>query len=100
MSAPIPRLRNSQERLTIQIELQNNYIFSLINYFMMLKPEYKYNWDMMQQRYSSHGDYAKFHNISKFSEFQEFHNYMITNNIFNFVEAEWLEDAIHEILVD
>ncbi len=100
MSAPIARLRNSQERLTIQIELQNTYIFTLINYFMMLKPVYKYNWDMMQQRYSSYGDYAKFHNISKFSEFQEFHNYMITNNIFDFVEAEWLEDAIHEILVD
>ena len=102
MSAPIPRLRNSQERLAIQIKLQNTYVFNLLNYFMMLKPEYKYNWDMMQSRtYNAlQGDYLRFNNISKFSEFQDFHNYLITNNIFNVEEAEWLDDAIHEILVD
>jgi hypothetical protein len=41
-----------------------------------------------------------FNNISHFYEFQEFYDYMITNNIFNYDEAEWLEDAVHEILVE
>jgi hypothetical protein len=108
MSAPIPRLRNSQERLAIQLELQNTYIFNLINYFIMIKLEYKYNWDNMQKKNTFQGafqgafqgDYLSFHNISKFSQFMEFHNYMITNNIFDFEEAEWLEDAIQEILVE
>jgi hypothetical protein len=100
MSAPIPRLRNPLERLTIQFELQNDYVFNFINYFMMLLPEYRYNWHIMQKNDSLNGDYLSFHNISNFSEFIEFHNYMVTHNIFNFDEAEWLEDAIHEILVE
>jgi hypothetical protein len=105
MSYPIPRLRNAQERLAIQIELQNSYLFEIVEYFMMIKNEYKYNWDIFQNNGNNinkeNGEkYMDFKNISHHYEFQEFYDYMITNKVFSYDDAEWLEDAIHEILIE
>ena len=100
MSNPIPRLRNSLECLHIQIELQNNYVYNLINYFIMLMPEYKYNWESMQIMENRGQIYKNFNSIEKCYKFQDFHSYLLNHNIFNQEEAVWLEDAIHEILVE
>ena len=103
MSNPIMRLRDSQERLTIQFQLQNTYLAEIVNYFMEIRKEYKYNWDCIQANHNTMEkgeNYMNFNNISHFYEFQEFYDYMITNKIFNYDEAEWLEDAVHEILVE
>jgi hypothetical protein len=103
MAYPIPRLRNQQERLSIQLEIQNNYLFNIVKYFIQIKLEYKYDWNLYQNNYNEllkNNKYTKFKNITHFNEFQEFYNYMITKNIFNYDEAEFIEDAIHEILVE
>lgn len=100
MSHPINRLRNPVERMTIQFNLQNTYLYKIFEYFMQIKTEYKYNWYIFQCNENRNEKYLKFNNVSHYYEFQEFYDYMITNNVFNFDEAEWLEDAIHEILVE
>lgn len=103
MSYPIPRLKDSQTRLAIQLEVQTKYLAELVDYFMKIKDEYKYNWNIYQNNHNTiekGENYFNFNNISHFYEFQEFYDYMITNKIFNYDEAEWLEDAVHEILVE
>jgi len=100
MSNPIPRLRNPQESLCIQIELQNYYVSNLIKYFIMLMPEYKYNWDILQIMENRGEIYNNFTSIENIYEFQEFRSYLLAQNIFNHDEVNWLEDAIHEILVE
>ena len=100
MSNLIPRLRNPQECLAIQLELQNNYVSNLVKYFIMLMPEYKYNWKNLQHKGHSTSMYVNFKSIDKYMEFYELHTYLLANNIFNLEEVEWLEDAIHEILVE
>jgi hypothetical protein len=100
MSMPIPRLRNTQECLAIQLELQNNYVSNLVKYFIMLMPEYKYNWENLQHKGHSTSTYVNFKSIDKYMEYNAFHTYLLANNIFNLDEVEWLEDAIHEILVE
>lgn len=100
MSNPIARLRNTQECLYIQIELQNNYVNNLIKYLIMLMPEYKYNWDILQIMENRGEIYNNFTSIENIYEFQEFRSYLLTQNIFSHEEIDWLEDAIHEILVE
>jgi hypothetical protein len=100
MSNPIPRLRNPQESLSIQIELQNNYVNNLIKYFIMLMPEYKYNWNILQTMENRGEIYNNFTSIENNYEFQEFRLYLLAQNLFNYNEIDWIEDAIHEILVE
>lgn len=109
MSYPIIRLQNPQECLAIQLNLHNDYIYNLVNSIINLIPEYKYNWykmvyvnanninniSIINRRINLHN----FRFIDKYYEFQELYDYIITNNIFTIEEADWLEDAIHEILV-
>jgi len=101
LAQPIKRLRNPLESLSIQIDLQNNTIFRIIHYFIKIKPKYKYMWEtqMLEQR-DNYNKSNNFQSIDNYNEFKEFYSYMITNNIFSYEEAEWLEDAIHDILVD
>jgi hypothetical protein len=44
LSLTNPRLRCPLTRLHIQIEMQYPTVQFLINYFIMLKPEYQYHW--------------------------------------------------------
>ena len=100
MSNPIPRLRDPLERLSIQIELQTDYIYRFVKYFIMIMPEYKYNWDILQIMENRGEIYNNFTSIENIYQFQEFRSYLLAQNIFNYEEIVWLEDAIHEILVE
>jgi hypothetical protein len=66
----------------------------------MLMPEYKYNWDILQIMENRGEIYNNFTSIENIYEFQEFRSYLLAQNIFNHDEVDWLEDAIHEILVE
>jgi uncharacterized membrane protein len=102
MAYPIPRLRNQQEKLSIQFEIQNDYLYKIVMYFIQIQQEYKHNWVLYQNNHNQiqKTEKKKFKNINNFNEFQQFYEYMIKNKIFNYDEAEWIEDAIHEILVE
>jgi hypothetical protein len=90
-----PRLRCPITKLHIQIEMQYYNVQSLINYFIMLQPEYKYNWKL-------------YHNVNpkveifltNISAFNELKDYMTREKLLTLDEAEWLEDALHETLID
>jgi len=98
----IPRLRNAQECLLIQNILQNDCVCNLINNLIIIIPEYKNNWNRLQNKENYIDiDFANnFTPINNFYEFQTFYDYVLTHNIFNHEEADWLDDAIHEILVE
>ena len=95
MSNPIQRLEDSQERLYIQLSLQNDYIYNLINHFIKILPTYKYSWNLFQSQ-----KIVSFTNIDTCYEYLALRDYLLTNNIFNNDEVLWLDDAIHEILVE
>ena len=65
MSNPIMRLRDSQERLTIQFQLQNTYLAEIVNYFMEIKDEYKYNWNIYQNNHNTIEKGENYFNFSK-----------------------------------
>ena len=92
----VPRVRDACLKLHIQIELQNDFAFNLINYFIMLQPEYKYHWELIESNIVN----TNFLEISKLGEFLDLQMYFVSNNLLEPYEAIWLEDAIHEVLVD
>ena len=94
LSQVLPRLQDTIIRLQIQTEMQNRLTFDLITYFIMLQPEYNYNW----QRLNSHGTVPSIIEITSLPQFQELQLYMISAELLTVAEAAWLDDAIHEVL--
>ena len=94
LAKPNPRLRCPITRLHIQIEMQYPSVQSLITYFTMIQPEYKYHWNQYPTTNAIRG-----FNLTNFSEYTALKNYMTGQKLITHDEAEWLEDAIHETLV-
>jgi hypothetical protein len=92
-----PRLEDSTIKLHIQIELQDEYAMNLLNYFVMLQPEYKYHWILLK---NNNFRQQKILEIAKLVEFIDLQIYLISNNLLNKDEILWLDDAIHEVLID
>ena len=95
LSLANPRLRCPLTRLHIQIEMQYPSVMSLIEYFLILQPEYKYHWN------SHHGIYRPYNlNLTNISQFEKLRNHLTGQKLLTFDEADWLDDAIHETLLD
>ncbi len=90
-----PRLRCPLTRLQIQIEMQYPEVLFMIQYFIMLQPEYKYCWTQNCKLELAHS-----YNLIIIPEFLHLKEYFISRNLLNSDEADWLEDAIHETLID
>lgn len=90
-----PRLRCFLTRLHIQIEMQYSICQSLIQQFLILQPEYRYHWNLLTDINRIHG-----YNLIQMSIFEQLKNYLTGQKLLTFDEADWLEDAIHETLVD
>ena len=56
LSLANPRLRCSITRLHIQIEMQCSNIQCLIEYFLILQPEYQYHWNLYPNAHHNHGN--------------------------------------------
>lgn len=95
LSLANPRLQCPLTRLHIQIEMQSPNVQFLIQYFLMLQQEYQYNWHMYA--ISNHiGGY----NLTNISAFAQLKDYMTSQKLLYFNEADWLEAAIHDTLLD
>lgn len=90
-----PRLRCPLTRLQIQLEMQYPIVQNLIQYFLMLQPEYQYHWNLYQNTNNIRG-----YNLTNISEFEQLLNHLTCYKLLSFDEADWLEDAIHETLLD
>ena len=88
------RLRCPLTRLHIQIEMQYPSVLSLIQYFLMLQPEYKYHWNLYPNT-----NHIRSYNLTNISAFEQLKNYLTGQKLLSFDEADWLEDAIHETLL-
>jgi hypothetical protein len=96
LSIPFPRLEEPLNQLHILTEMMNPKAFSLINYFLMLAPEYRYNWQLIIQREIE----TSYLEIDKLPQFQILRSYMVSKGLLTEYEAEFLDDAIHEVLVN
>lgn len=88
------RLRCSLTRLHIQIEMQSPYILSLIQDFIILQPEYQFIWNLNNK------NYIPAYDLTNIPAFVQLKDYLTGQNLLSFDEAEWLDDAIHETLLD
>jgi len=61
----------------------------------MLKPEYQYNWNMYANSIHITG-----YNLSNISAFVQLKDYLTGQKLLFFNEADWLEAAIHDTLLD
>lgn len=89
------RLRCPLTRLHIQIEMQYPSVQNLIYYFLTFQSEYRYHWNLHPNTNQICG-----YNLTNILAFQQLKNYMVGQKLISFDEADWLEDAIHETLVD
>jgi hypothetical protein len=97
MSFPIPRLRKPEEQITVILQLYTEEIFQIISFILIKKSEYKYNWSNIktlcyQNNYTEDNELKKYINYLK--------EMSINCNAMNFEEADWIDDAVHEILID
>lgn len=81
-------------RLQIQIDMQYPYVIELINYFLMVKPEYMYNWKNQQNKTDLLKNY-----LTNLSQFVDLKKFMIKKHLITKDEAIWLDDAIHKTLI-
>ena len=95
LSLANPRLRCPITRLHIQIEMQCPNVQNLIEYFLMLQPDYQYHWNLYRNINNIQG-----YNLTNISAFEHLKDYMTYQKLLSFDEADWLEDAIHETLLD
>ena len=95
LSLANPRLRCPLTRLHIQIEMQYPSVQSLIQYFLMLQPEYQYHWNLYPNTNNIRG-----YNLINIPAFIQLKNHLTGQKLLSFDEADWLEDAIHETLMD
>lgn len=93
-----PRLECSITRLQIQIELQYEDIQQLIAFFLMLQPEYSYYWLRINTREITSPKITL--NITQFGEFVGLYNYLLDKKLLTEDEAIWLDDAIHDTLLE
>ena len=114
LSLANPRLRCPLTRLHIQIEMQSPSVQSLIQYFLMLQPEYQYNLrNLGSLKTSSVLNMSVLDNtlltntsvldntlLTNIAEFVQLKDYLTGQKLLYFDEADWLEDAIHETLLD
>jgi len=90
-----PRLRCPLTRLHIQIEMQYPRCQSIIHYFLMLQPEYQYHWNLYPNTNRIRG-----YNLTQMPIFEQLNNYLTGQKLLTFDEVDWLDDAIHETLLD
>jgi hypothetical protein len=95
LSLANPRLRCPRTRLHIQIEMQYPSVMSLIEYFLILQPEYRYLWNFCPRP-----NINQLYNLTNMSQFEKLKNYLTGQKLLTFDEADWLDDAIHETLLD
>jgi len=95
LSLANPRLRCPQTRLHIQIEMQYPSVMSLIEYFLILQPEYRHLWN-----YHPRPNINQLYNLTNMSQFEKLRNHLTGQKLLTFDEADWLDDAIHETLLD
>jgi len=87
-----PRLRCPITRLQIQIEMQYPYLHSLFQYFIDIKSNYKEIWN-------SRTTTNKIQLVDLYA-FTQIKDYMYRQKLLTLDEIEWLEDSIHEVLMD
>jgi hypothetical protein len=92
----VPRIRDSMVKLHIQFELQNDLVFHLLNYFIMLQPEYKYNWNLLENNISN----DNYKQISEMSQYLDLQMYLVSKQLLDSNEVIWLDDTIHQVLID
>lgn len=95
LSLTNPRLRCHLTRLHIQIEMQYPSVLNIIQYFLTFQSEYRYHWNLYPNINQILG-----YNLTNILAFKQLKDYMTAQKLISFDEAEWLEDAIHETLVD
>jgi hypothetical protein len=93
-----PRLECSITRLQIQIELQYENVQKLIDFFIILKPEYNYQWLCINTNQISSPKITL--DITRLNEFLYLHKYLLDRHLLTEEEAYWLEDAIHDTLLE
>jgi hypothetical protein len=90
-----PRLQCSLTRLYIQIELQYDFLQLIIQYFLTLQPKYQDYWNQHNLR-----NQIQCYYLTNIPEFIQLKEHMTGQKILSHDEADWLEDAIHETLLD
>ena len=113
LATQIVRLQDPLIKLQIQIELNKNDVFEIIQYFIDISGKYKEFWDHLNRNIklieitqynnsivSINNNDINTYQIQNSREFRYLHKYLLKNKIFNSEELEWLDDAIHDILVD
>ena len=113
LATQIVRLQDPLIKLQIQIELNKNDVFEIIQYFIDISGKYKEFWDHLNRNIklmeitqynnsivSINNNDINTYQIQNSREFRYLHEYLLKNKIFNSEELEWLDDAIHDILVD
>jgi len=113
LATQIVRLQDPVIKLQIQIELNKNDVFEIIQYFIDISGKYKEFWDHLNRNIklmeitqynnsivSINNNDINTYQIQNSREFRYLHEYLLKNKIFNSEELEWLDDAIHDILVD
>lgn len=94
MSYLCTRLQDDSIKLHIQIELNNHQIFTYINFFQNIKNEYQYKWHQVELNVSKDT-----YDIVKTKEYKGFYKFITDKKLFTNDELEWVEDAIHEVLI-
>jgi hypothetical protein len=73
----------------------------LIEYLLTLQPEYQCFWNTRNTRNTrNRSNITCCYNLDNIPVFAKLKDYMTGQKLLYFDEAEWLEDAIHETLVD
>ena len=99
LSWPNSRLRNLNIRNQISrnlLVLYNTYIpeiHNTIKYFITIRSSYKHLWNNGKP-------YREFIEINKMQEYMILYQYLACNNYLYLEELEWLDDAIHEVLLE
>jgi hypothetical protein len=99
LSYVIPRLQDSITRLQIQFEMQDIHILEHINYFISIMLEYKYKWDLITLSKITYQE-IDIPYIYTLPQYIELLNILREKKILLDTEAIWLDDAIHEVIID
>lgn len=101
LSWPNQRLQDSDIQtnlihvLTIRLTLD---IQDVIKYFIDIKSEYKKIWNNIDQNISINERKIE-KDISVMPQYMILYQYLASNNYLLIDELEWLDDALHEVLV-
>jgi len=112
------RLQDDITQLHILMEMNNEYVFEIINYFLQIQPEYNRVWDMVDKQYimisnidSTTGHYNYLLDtsneneinitpitITNLEQFKNLYIYLENKKILNENELIWLDDSIHNAM--